>query len=54
MPRSRSTSPRGKKPSRKPIEQYEHEGETRLNNPPVGLVNPENDPEGPKKLSRST
>jgi len=41
--------PRRKKPARKPIEQYEHTGEERLNNPPVGLVKPENDPDGPKK-----
>lgn len=41
--------PRRKKSSRKPIEQYEHTGKERLNNPPVGLVKPENDPEGPKK-----
>jgi len=51
MPRSRSSSPGRKKPSRKPIEQYEHEheGQTRLNNPPVGLVDPENDPDAGKQ-----
>ena len=31
--------PKGKKP----IEQYEHRGKERLNNPPVGLVTPETD-----------
>lgn len=45
MPRSKPPKPRRKKPARKPIEQYEHAHETRLNNPPVGLVKPENDPE---------
>lgn len=32
--------PKAKKPSKKPIEQYEHKGKKRLNNPPVGLVTP--------------
>lgn len=45
--------PRGKKttttPDKKPIEQYEHKDKSRCNNPPVGLVNPENDPEEGKK-----
>jgi hypothetical protein len=30
--------PPRKKSDRKPIEQYEHTGQERLNNPPVGLV----------------
>jgi adenine-specific DNA-methyltransferase len=35
---------RGKKKSdKKPIEQYDHKGKERLNNPPVGLVTPESD-----------
>src|SRR5882672_11859671 len=33
----------------RPIEQYEHKGKQRANNPPVGLVNPENDPDTGKK-----
>ena len=33
----------------KPIEQYEHKGKERLNNPPVGLVTPETDKETGKK-----
>jgi len=45
--------PRGKKttttPDKKPIEQYEHKDKSRCNNPPVGLVNPVNDPEEGKK-----
>ncbi|MFA5378780.1 MAG: site-specific DNA-methyltransferase [Dehalococcoidia bacterium] len=34
---------------KKKIEQYEHKDKTRCNNPPVGLVRPETDPEGEKK-----
>ena len=30
---------------KKPIEQYEHTGKHRVNNPPVGLVTPETDPD---------
>ncbi len=41
---------RGKKKSdTKPIEQYDHKGKERLNNPPVGLVTPETDKETGKK-----
>lgn len=33
-----------------PIESYEHQGKQRVNNPPVGLVTPETDPDaGAKK-----
>ena len=28
---------------KKPIEQYDHAGRSRMNNPPVGLVTPDND-----------
>jgi adenine-specific DNA-methyltransferase len=53
MPRSKSPRSGGSKPARKaakkPIEQYEHTGATRLNNPPVGLVKAETDPNGGKK-----
>jgi len=38
-----------KKSDKKPIEQYEHKGKERLNNPPVGLVTPETDKETGKK-----
>jgi|HubBroStandDraft_6_1064221.scaffolds.fasta_scaffold08507_3 adenine-specific DNA-methyltransferase len=31
-------------PSKRPIEQYDHKGKTRVNNPPVGLVTPQTDP----------
>ncbi len=38
-----------KKSDKKPIEQYDHKGKERLNNPPVGLVTPETDKESGKK-----
>jgi adenine-specific DNA-methyltransferase len=38
-----------KKSDKKPIEQYEHTDKTRCNNPPVGLVDPNTDPEEGKK-----
>jgi len=49
--------PRAKKPvaskrnssAKKPIEQYQHKDKQRVNNPPVGLVKPENDPEAGKQ-----
>jgi len=34
---------------KKPIEQYDHKGKKRTNNPPVGLVTPETDKESGKK-----
>ena len=33
---------------KKKLEQYEHKGKRRLNNPPVGLVNPQTDQDAPK------
>jgi len=36
---------RNKKTEKKPIEQYDHKGKKRINNPPVGLVTPETDPD---------
>jgi len=36
---------RKKKSAKKPIEQYDHKGKKRSNNPPVGLVTPETDKE---------
>jgi hypothetical protein len=41
MPRGK---PQEKKPDKKPI-LYEHKSKSRCNNPPAGLVTPENDPE---------
>jgi adenine-specific DNA-methyltransferase len=38
-----------KKARKKQIEQYEHKGKKRINNPPVGLVTPETDKETGKK-----
>jgi adenine-specific DNA-methyltransferase len=34
---------------KKPIDQYDHKGKKRANNPPVGLVTPETDPPDPPK-----
>jgi adenine-specific DNA-methyltransferase len=43
---------RTKNPDKKPIEQYEHKGKERINNPPVGLVTTETDKEtGQKKYT---
>lgn len=38
-----------KRSTNKPIEQYDHKGKKRVNNPPVGLVTPEPDKESKKK-----
>ncbi len=40
---------RQKKPEQRPIEQYRHKNEQRVNNPPIGLVTPGTDPEGGSK-----
>ncbi len=37
------------KARKRPIEQYDHKGKQRVNNPPVGLVTPERDKDGGKK-----
>lgn len=49
MPRSKSSDTPTRKATKKPIEQYEHTHEKRVNNPQVGLVKPENDPDAGKK-----
>ncbi len=40
---------RSSKPEKKPIEQYDHKGKDRCNNPPVGLVTPDTDHDSGKK-----
>jgi len=40
---------RPKKSNKRPIEQYDHKGKERLNNPPAGLVTPKTDPDSGKK-----
>lgn len=40
---------KSKQMKKKKLEQYEHKGKKRLNNPPVGLVNPQTDKDDPKK-----
>ena len=62
MPAGRTTSDPGsntmprpprnqqpKQPAQRPIEAYDHLGEERLNNPPVGLVSPETDGDAGRK-----
>ena len=40
---------RQKKPDQRAIEHYKHENQQRVNNPPVGLVTPDTDPDGDTK-----
>ncbi len=40
-----------KKVTKKPIESYDHKGKKRANNPPVGLVTPETDPDAGQKTT---
>ena len=40
---------RQRKPEQRDIEQYKHENKQRVNNPPIGLVNPDTDPEDATK-----
>ena len=50
--RKKPASPRGGRPqadNKRPIESYEHKGKKRLNNPPVGLVTPDTDPDAGQK-----
>jgi len=50
MPRAKKPGrKKASKPAKKPIEQYQHKDKQRVNNPPVGLVKPENDPEEGKQ-----
>src|SRR5207249_11381238 len=44
-----NTTRRARVIKEKPIEQYEHKGKQRLNNPPVGLVTPDTDVDAGKK-----
>ncbi len=47
--KSKAKLPAEKKPKKRPIEQYDHADETRPNNPPVGLVTPETDPDAGRR-----
>ena len=40
---------RANNPKKKPIEQYDHKGKQRSNNPPVGLVTSDTDKESGKR-----
>jgi len=44
-----SKTNKAKSTTQKAIEPYEHKGKERLNNPPVGLVNADSEPEEPRK-----
>jgi len=39
-------------PKRRPIESYDHRDKERVNNPPVGLVTPQTDPDAGQKKKR--
>lgn len=45
----RSVEPNRAPSKKRPIEQYEHKGKKRVNNPPVGLVTPDTDKDEAKK-----
>jgi adenine-specific DNA-methyltransferase len=47
--KARGSGGAGKKAARKPLEQCHHKDKQRASNPPVGLVKPENDPDGARK-----
>jgi hypothetical protein len=51
VPKQKNTAPPAdkskKSATKRPIEQYDHKGKTRVNNPPVGLVTPLTDPPTP-------
>lgn len=38
-----------RKAGKRPIEPYEHKDKERVNNPPVGLVTPQTDPDAPSR-----
>ena len=42
---------RKKADMKRPIESYEHKDKKRVNNPPVGLVTPETDPDAGEKTT---
>lgn len=47
--RQRAGGARAKSPKRKPIESYDHKGKKRVNNPSVGLVTPDTNPDAGQK-----
>jgi len=49
MARENQASETEAKSTKRPIVQYDHKGKTRANNPPVGLVTPQTDPDAEKK-----
>ena len=53
LPKKKKPSPKSatEHSKKRPIEQYEHTSKTRVNNPPVGLVNLDSDPVVPSRKS---
>ncbi|MDD9819292.1 MAG: site-specific DNA-methyltransferase [Nitrospira sp.] len=49
VPGTQSRRPTAEKTDKRPIESYAHKGGRRANNPPVGLVTPQTDPDAGKK-----
>jgi len=47
MPTAAAAKAKAKKNGKRPIEPYQHSGKQRINNPPVGLVTPQTDPDLP-------
>jgi adenine-specific DNA-methyltransferase len=51
MPKKKTPAPRkAAKTAKRPIEQYGHPDKQRANNPHVGIVTAENDPDGGRKV----
>src|SRR5687768_11507167 len=50
---SKTKTPKKKSVAHKTIEPYEHRDKQRLNNPPVGLVSGDSEPEEPRKTYAS-
>ena len=48
---TRRAAKRDKRAIKKPIESYDHQDKKRANNPPVGLVTPETDPDAGRKTT---
>ena len=49
MARAKKATSKPTTPSKRPIEQYDHKGQQRKNNPPVGLVTEATDRDAPRK-----
>ena len=47
--KKKSVRAKAAKPKNRPIESYEHRDKQRVNNPPVGFVTPDTDPDAGRK-----